>query len=77
MFDYQKQISGLQLSQETINKLKISRNDEELKIFALSLPQLKEPDSYVIAGRILIYLSVKTSPKKNRRLCFYFDQCLE
>lgn len=64
MFDYQKQISDLNLSQEIVDKLKVSRNDEELKIFALSLPQLKEPDSYIISGRILLYLSIKTSPRR-------------
>ena len=64
MFNSSNFTKDLKISQEIINKLSISRTDEELKVFALSLPDLKQPDTYILAGRILISLSIKTCPRK-------------
>ena len=64
MFDSSHFVKDLNISQEIITKLSIGRTDEELKVFALSLPDLKHPDTYVLAGRILISLSIKTCPRK-------------
>ena len=57
-------IKDLDLSERVKESLSVSRTDEELKIFALSLPDLENPDTYILAGRILIYINIKTCPKK-------------
>lgn len=53
---------GLTLPSEMLKSLEIVRNNNELKIFALSLPTLKYPDSYLLAGRIFIYVNIKYCP---------------
>ena len=53
---------GLKLSPEMVKSLDIVRNNQELKIFALSLPTLKYPDSYLLAGRIFMYVNIKNCP---------------
>jgi ribonucleoside-diphosphate reductase alpha chain len=53
---------GLTLSPEMVKSLDIVRNNQELKIFALSLPTLKYPDSYLLAGRIFMYVNIKNCP---------------
>ena len=64
MFNSSNFTKDLKINQTIIDKLTIGRTDEELKVFALSLPDLKQPDTYVLAGRILMFLSIKTCPKK-------------
>jgi ribonucleoside-diphosphate reductase alpha chain len=39
------------------------RDNEQLKIFALSIPTLEYPDTYILAGRLLIYVNIKLCPK--------------
>jgi len=53
---------GLELSPEMVKSLDIVRDNKELKIFALSLPTLKYPDSYLLAGRIFMYVNIKNCP---------------
>jgi len=55
--------NDLNLPNEIIDSIKKDRTNEELKIYALSLPKLLYPDSYKLAGRILMFLHVKTCPK--------------
>lgn len=56
-------ISDLNLPGYVIESLEISRNNDEMKIFALSVPDLLYPDTYILAGRIYIYLNTMTAPK--------------
>ena len=60
---FEKFIRDLQLPKEIVDKLRIKRNDEELKIFALSLPTLKYPDTYILAGRLFMYVNIKCCPE--------------
>ena len=53
---------GLDLPQETRESLVIPRNNKALKIYALSLPTLKYPDTYLLAGRIFMYVNIKNCP---------------
>ena len=57
------ELSDLTLPNEIIDSIRKERTNEELKIYALSLPKLLHPDSYKLAGRILMFLHVKTCPK--------------
>ena len=54
---------GLNLPSSMTESLNVSRNNEELKVFALSLPTLKYPDSYLLAGRIFMYVNIKNCPQ--------------
>lgn len=55
--------SDLELPQSVRESLPLPRTNEELKVFAQTLPQLLYPDTYKLAGRLLIYLNIKSSPK--------------
>lgn len=57
------QTDDLVLPQNILDSIKKERTNEELKIYALSLPKLMYPDTYKLAGRILMGLHVKTCPK--------------
>jgi ribonucleotide reductase alpha subunit len=61
---FKKFISDLKLSDQVIRSLDVVRTNNELKIYALSLPDLVYPDTYILAGRIFIYLNIMTAPKK-------------
>ena len=39
------------------------RNNEQMKVFALSMPILEHPDTYILAGRLLTYINTKLCPK--------------
>ena len=54
---------GLNLPSSMTESLNVSRNNEELKVFSLSLPTLKYPDSYLLAGRIFMYVNIKNCPQ--------------
>jgi len=58
----QKFAEGLELTEGIKESLLVPRNNQELKVFALSLPTLKYPDSYLLAGRLFIYVSIKNCP---------------
>ena len=51
MFNSSNFTKDLIISEQIIDKLSIGRTDEELKVFALSLPDLKQPDTYILAGK--------------------------
>ncbi len=61
---FKKFISDLTLPEEIIRSLDVVRTNSEMKIYALSLPDLVYPDTYILAGRIFIYLNILTAPKK-------------
>ena len=54
----------LTLPQEVLDNLRKPRDNQELKNFALSLPTLAHPDTSILSGRLLIYLNIKSCPKK-------------
>ena len=60
---FQTFTEDLNLPKEIIDKIYIERTNEELKIFALSLPTLKYPDSYILAGRLFVFVNIKSCPK--------------
>jgi len=59
----EKFLEDLNLDKKTLDSYKRPRNNEELKVYALSLPTLKVPDTYKLAGKLFIYLNIKSSPK--------------
>lgn len=61
---FKKFISDLTLPEGVIRSLDDVRTNSELRIYALSLPDLIYPDTYILAGRIFIYLNILTAPKK-------------
>lgn len=63
---FEKFTEDLDLPKNIIDKIYIERSNEELKIFALSLPTLKYPDTYILAGRLFIFVNIKTCPKKTK-----------
>ena len=54
---------GLDLPKAVLDSLTKERTNEELEVYAKTLPQLLYPDTYKLAGRLYIYLNIKTSPK--------------
>jgi len=61
---FEKFISDLKLSQDIIESLNVIRDNKQMEIYALSLPDLVYPDTYILAGRIYIYLNIMTVPSK-------------
>ena len=61
---FKKFCEDLQLSEYILENLEKPRTNEELKNFALSLPTLVLPDTSILAGRLLLYLNVKSCPQK-------------
>lgn len=57
-------VKDLVLPQQVLENFGKPRNNEELKTFALSLPTLIHPDTSILAGRLLLYLNIKSCPKK-------------
>jgi len=60
---YQKFISDLDLPEDVITSLDTPRNHAEMRVFTLSLPRLTCPDTYILAGRLYIYLNIITAPR--------------
>ena len=54
---------GLNLPKDVTDSLQRSRTNQELKVYAQTLPQLKHPDTYKLAGRLFMYMNIKSSPK--------------
>lgn len=54
---------GLQLPQGVLDSLSKERTNQELEVYAKTLPQLLYPDTYKLAGRLFIYLNIKSAPK--------------
>jgi len=59
-----KFIEGLNIPEKVSNNLFQKRSNEELKVFALNIPDLEYPDTYILAGRLLIYVNIKLCPSK-------------
>lgn len=56
-------LKNLNLDKNTLESYRKPRTNEELKVYALSLPTLRYPDTYKLAGKLFIYLNIKSSPK--------------
>ena len=54
---------NLNLPHDIIESLQKERTNEELRVYAQTLPQLRYPDTYKLAGKLFIYLNIKSSPK--------------
>ena len=61
---FSKFVQDLKLPQKVLDNYGKPRNNEELKNFALSLPTLIHPDTSILAGRLLLYLNIKSCPSK-------------
>ena len=61
---FERFIEGLCLPENVRESLDKPRTNEEMKNYAISLPQLLYPDTYILSGRLLIYLNIKSCPKK-------------
>lgn len=55
---------GLELPEEVLKNINNKRDNNELKIFAKNLPNLLYPDTYILAGRLLIYSETRNCPDK-------------
>lgn len=60
---FTKFTNDLSLPQDIIDSLSVPRTNEELRVFALSMPDILHPDTYNLAGRLYIYLNIITSPR--------------
>ena len=67
---------NLNLPKDVIDSLQKPRTNEELKVYAQTLPQLLYPDTYKLAGKLLIYLNIKSSPKTILRYVEILDSIL-
>jgi ribonucleoside-diphosphate reductase alpha chain len=56
-------LSDLNIPEEIVDSLKIPRTNQEMRVYALSLPKLLYPDTYILAGRLFIYLNIVTAPR--------------
>ena len=58
-----KFVEDLDIPSEIRDNLFRERNNEQMKVFALSMPILEYPDTYILAGRLLTYVNTKLCPK--------------
>jgi len=68
---------GLQLPQEILDSLYKERTNVELEVYAKTLPQLLYPDTYKLAGRLYIYLNIKSAPKSMKDYVAILDGVLQ
>ena len=68
---------GLQLPQEILDSLSKERTNVELEVYAKTLPQLLYPDTYKLAGRLYIYLNIKSTPKSMKDYVVILDSVLQ
>ena len=61
---FSKFVADLSLPDSVLENYGKPRSNEELKNFALSLPTLIHPDTSILSGRLLLYLNIKSCPKK-------------
>ena len=73
---FQKFVEGLNLPNSVLESLEKSRTNEELKNYTLSLPTLLYPDTSILAGRLFIYLNIKSCPKKTEDYVKLLDTIL-
>ena len=74
---FEKFIQDLKIPQNIVEGLGKPRTNEELKTYALSLPSLVHPDTNILAGRLLIYLNIKSCPKKIEDYATILDKVLQ
>lgn len=58
-----KFIENLNIPRNITDNLYKKRNNDQLKVFALTIPDILYPDTYILAGRLLIYVNIKLCPK--------------
>lgn len=58
-----KFIKDLNIPSNIRNNLFKERNNKQLEEFAKNIPNLQYPDTYILAGRLLIYVNIKLCPK--------------
>lgn len=63
MINIQDFAKGLDLPQDVLESLPKERTNEELRVYSQTLPRLLYPDTYKLAGKLFIYLNIKSSPK--------------
>jgi len=68
---------GLKLPQEILDSLSKDRTNVELEVYAKTLPQLLYPDTYKLAGKLFIYLNIKSSPKSVKDYVNILDSVLQ
>ena len=68
---------GLQLPQSVLDSLPKERTNEELEVYAKTLPQLLYPDTYKLAGRLFIHLNIKSAPKSMKDYVTVLDSVLQ
>ena len=61
--------TDLVLPDEVIIALTRTRSNDELKVFAQTLPQLRFPDTYKLAGKLFMYVNIKSSPSTILEYC--------
>jgi ribonucleotide reductase alpha subunit len=61
---FSKFVEDLTLPETILESYGKPRSNDELKNFALSLPTLVHPDTSILSGRLLLYLNIKSCPKK-------------
>lgn len=61
---FSKFVEDLDLPESVLESYGKPRSNEELKNFALSLPTLVHPDTSILSGRLLLYLNIKSCPKR-------------
>ena len=70
-------ILNLNIPKNVLESLKKERNIEELTVFALSLPDIKYPDTYILSGRIYIYVKTISSPRTIEEYVKVLDKILK
>ena len=55
-------VQNLTLPESVLSSISKERTNEELRVYAQTLPQLLYPDTYILAGRLLMNLNIKSCP---------------
>ena len=76
MSSLMKFTQDLQLPDHIKDSVDKPRTNNELKVYAQTLPQLQYPDTYKLAGRLFIYLNIKSSPKTMLRYLKILERVL-
>lgn len=68
---------GLELPQEVLESISKERTNQELEVYAKTLPQLLYPDTYKLAGKLFVYLNIKSAPKSIKDYVKILDNILQ
>lgn len=56
-------VEGLNIPKEILEELRKPRTNEDFKVFILSIPDILYPDTFKLAGRLMLYITARKSPK--------------